>query len=428
MNFEDKLRFEFEEEDNEKLNGKFVWINTNYLEAYKSDTTDSFKIDFETFYPKLIESLYNSQDPIIKEIIKNKCTGLQDAIKLKEQGRIKDPWHFNFVASNGEQRIIQLLTKLSSKREEQDILLLSIFLFSVKIIINVEKEFNQTILYGKDVSIPLIIDYAKRFPMMANYQVVIIKEAQDMEKNQKIEDLNAYLEKAQESTILVLCYKYKKVDGRSSFKKTLEKKGVYFESKKLYDNEIPKWIIDYLKNKEYGISPDACSLLSDYLGNDLQKIVNEISKLIINVPLRSTITADIIEENIGISKDFNIFELQKAIGNKDIVKANQIINYFAANPKENPNIKNLPILSSLFSKLLIYHELPDKSNRSVAAALGINPFFVNDYHTASRNYSREKLMQIYSLLREYDVKSKGVDNNSASDGELLKELIFKIMH
>jgi DNA polymerase-3 subunit delta len=249
-----------------------------------------------------------------------------------------------------------------------------------------------------------------------------------MDKNQKIEDLNAYLENIQESTILVLCYKYKKVDGRSSFKKNLEKKGVYFESKKLYENEIPKWIIDYLKKKQYKISPDACKLLSDFLGNDLQKIANEINKLIINVPAFSTITAEIIEENIGISKDFNIFELQKAIGNKDIVKANQIINYFAANPKENPNIKNMPILSSFFTKLLIYHELSDKSDRSVGAALGLNPYFVKEYHNAARHFSREKLMQIFSLLREYDLKSKGVDNNSASDGELMKELIFKIMH
>ncbi|MFZ4412613.1 MAG: DNA polymerase III subunit delta [Bacteroidales bacterium] len=288
-----------------------------------------------------------------------------------------------------------------------------------------EKEFNQSVLYGKDVDVATIINYAKRFPMMANYQVIIVKEAQGIEK---IEELNAYLENIQNSTILVLCYKYKKIDGRTSFKKNIEKKGIFFESKKLYDNEIPAWITNYLKKKQFQITADACKLLADFLGTDLQKIVNEITKLTINVPQNTIITPVIIEENIGISKDFNVFELQKALGNKEIVKANQIINYFAANPKDNPLVKILPILHNFFVKVLTYIELPDKSQKNAASVLGVNPFFVKDFDATSRKYNREHLHLIISLLREYDVKSKGVDNPSTSDGELMKELIYKILH
>jgi DNA polymerase-3 subunit delta len=288
-----------------------------------------------------------------------------------------------------------------------------------------EKEFNQSVLYGKDIDVATIISNCKRFPMMANYQVVIVKEAQEIDK---IEELNSYIDNILNSTILVLCYKYKKIDGRTSFKKNAEKKGVFFESKKLYDNEIPGWITNYLKKKEFKITDNACKLLADYLGTDLQKIVNEINKLIINVPQNTSITPEIIEENIGISKDFNVFELQKALGNKDILKANQIINYFAANPKDNPLMKILPILYSYFIKILTYIELSDKSQRNAASVLSVNPFFVKDYEAASRKYSKEQLHQIISLLRQYDVKSKGVDNASVSDGELMKELIYKILH
>ncbi|MFZ4398677.1 MAG: DNA polymerase III subunit delta [Bacteroidales bacterium] len=288
-----------------------------------------------------------------------------------------------------------------------------------------EKEFNQSILYGKDVDVATIINNAKRFPMMANYQVVIVKEAQEIEK---IEELNIYLDNIQKSTILVLCYKYKKIDGRTSFKKNIEKKGVFFESKKLYDNEIPAWINNYLKRKQLQITPNACKLLSDFLGTDLQKIVNEIDKLIINIPENSNITPEIIEENIGISKDFNIFELQKALANKEIIKANQIINYFAANPKENPLVKIIPILFSYFIKVLTYIELPDKSQRNAASILSVNPYFIKDYESASLKFSKKKLYEVISILREFDLKSKGVDNVSATDGELMKEMVFRILH
>jgi len=288
-----------------------------------------------------------------------------------------------------------------------------------------EKEFNQTIIYGRDTSVPAIISAAKRYPMMANYQVVIIKEAQDV---QKIEELDHYVEKPLQSTLLVINYKYKKIDKRKTFSKLVEKKGVLFESKKLYDNQVPDWINNFAGQRGYRITPKATAMLSEYLGTDLSKIVNEISKLILNIPAKAEINESLVEQNIGISKDFNIFELQNAIGTRNIVKANQIANYFAASPKENPLVKTILMLFSYFTKLLIYHQLTDKSRNNVASALSVSPLFVRDYEIAGRNYNQKKLAAIISLLREYDLKSKGVNNVSTAEGELLRELLFKILH
>ena len=292
---------------------------------------------------------------------------------------------------------------------------------------DLEKEFNQTIVYGKDLNIPTLISYAKRFPMMANYQVIIVKEAQDLDK---VDELTSYFEQPLESTILVLCWKYEKIDRRKSIFKTAEKRGVVFESPKLYDDKIPAWIADYLKKRNYSISLKAAVLLTEFLGSDLSKIVNEVSKLIINVPAGQEITEDYVEKNIGISKDFNVFELQKALGRKDVLKSNQIILHFAANPRENPLVKIIPMLFNYFSKILLYHYLPDKSRNSVASALGVNPFFVQDFVSAAGKYPPSKLISIISILREYDLKSKGVDstNTSVPDGELMKEMVFKILH
>ncbi len=288
-----------------------------------------------------------------------------------------------------------------------------------------EKEFNQTIIYGRDTSVPAIISAAKRYPMMANYQVVIIKEAQDV---QKIEELDHYVENPLQSTLLVINYKYKKIDKRKTFSKLVEKKGVLFESKKLYDNQVPEWINNFAGQRSYRITPKATAMLSEYLGTDLSKIVNEISKLILNIPAKAEINENLVEQNIGISKDFNIFELQNAIGTRNIVKANQIANYFAASPKENPLVKTILMLFSYFTKLLIYHQLTDKSRNNVASALSVSPLFVRDYEIAGRNYNQKKLTAIISLLREYDLKSKGVNNVSTPEGELLRELLFKILH
>jgi len=288
-----------------------------------------------------------------------------------------------------------------------------------------EKEFNQTIIYGRDTSVPAIISAAKRYPMMANYQVVIIKEAQDV---QKIEELDHYVENPLQSTLLVINYKYKKIDKRKTFSKLVEKKGVLFESKKLYDNQVPEWINNFAGQRGYHITPKATAMLSEYLGTDLSKIVNEISKLILNIPAKAEINESLVEQNIGISKDFNIFELQNAIGTRNIVKANQIANYFAASPKENPLVKTILMLFSYFTKLLIYHQLTDKSRNNVASALSVSPLFVRDYEIAGRNYNQKKLAAIISLLHEYDLKSKGVNNVSTEEGELLRELLFKILH
>ncbi len=288
-----------------------------------------------------------------------------------------------------------------------------------------EKEFNQTIVYGKDTDVASIIGYAKRFPMMANYQVVIVKEAQSI-KN--LGELIPYIEQPLKSTLLVICYKYKKIDKRKALVKKVDKHGVFFESNKLYENKIPEWISQQLIKNNYTIQPKAAVILTEFLGTDLSKVSNEINKLMINLPTGSEITPDHIEDNIGISKDFNVFELQGALGKKDIYKANQIINYFASNQKDNPLVKVIGILFSFFSKILIYHYLRDKSRNSVASVLSINPFFVQDYQVAARNYSAGKLACIISSLKEYDLKSKGVNNASATDGELMKELVFKILH
>jgi DNA polymerase-3 subunit delta len=290
---------------------------------------------------------------------------------------------------------------------------------------DLEKEFNQTIVYGKDSSVFMIMGDAKRFPMMANYQVLIVKEAQDLER---IEELQAYVEKPLASTILVLCYKYGKFDRRKALYKAIEKHGQTFESAKLYDNKVPDWISDYLRRRKYSITPKAAALLTEFLGADLGKIVNEIQKLLINIPAGSSIDEAYVERNIGISKDYNVFELQKALSGKDVVKANRIILHFAANPRENPLVKVIPILSGFFAKVLTYHCLADKSRNNVASALSVNPFFVADYQLAAKSFPIKKTVNIIALLHEYDLKAKGVGNLSASDGELMKELIFRILH
>jgi DNA polymerase III subunit delta len=288
-----------------------------------------------------------------------------------------------------------------------------------------EKEFNQTVVYGKDTDVSQLIGVVKRFPMMANHQVVIVKEAQDVKK---IEELVSYMEHPLTSTILVLCYKYKKLDKRSKFYKAMAKTAVVFESAKLYDNKIPDWISSYLKQQGYTISQKAVLLLSDYLGNDLSKIVNELSKLIINIPKGEQLTELHVEQQVGISKEFNYYELQHALGSKDVFRANQIIVYFAANPKDNPLIVAVSNLYTFFYKVLMYHCLSDKSTNNVASKLQINPYFVSGYLQAAKYYPIPKVLAIFSLLRVYDLKSKGVDVATMSQGDLYKELVYKILH
>lgn len=288
-----------------------------------------------------------------------------------------------------------------------------------------EREFNLQVLYGRDIDVQTIISEAKRYPMMSERQVVIIKEAQNI---RNIEDLEAYVSAPLDSTLLFVCYKYKTLDKRKSFPKTVAKKGVLFESKKLYDNKVPEWINGYLKEKNYTASPKATALLTEYLGADLGKIANELDKLMINLKEGSEITPDHIQTNIGISKDYNTFELTGALGKKDVVKSNRIVNYFAANSKDHPMPVTITTLYNYFVKILQYHMLADKSRETASRTLGVNPFFLKDYIDAAQNYPPNKIKQIVSALREYDLRFKGVDNASAEEGELLKEMIYRILH
>lgn len=288
-----------------------------------------------------------------------------------------------------------------------------------------EQDFNQYILYGKDADADTIITYARRFPMMANYQVVVVREAQNIKK---IEELEPYVNNPLKSTILVINYKYKTIDKRKGFAKMLAKKGVLFESKKIYDNKLPAWINSYLAAQQYSIEPQASAMLSEYLGTDLSKVANELNKLIISFPRKTRITPDHVEKNIGISKDFNVFELQNALGERNILKSNQIINYFAANPTSNPLTKTISNLYYYFMKILTFHFLEDKSQNAVASSLQINPFFVPSYVSAAKQYPVRKVVEIMSVLREFDMKSKGIGNVSSDMADLQKEMIYKILH
>jgi DNA polymerase III subunit delta len=290
-----------------------------------------------------------------------------------------------------------------------------------------DKSFNQTVMYGKDIEVARIIDACRRYPMMAPYQVIIVKEAQNV-KN--IDDLLVYVEKPLKSTILVVNFKYGKLDKRKKLSGAIEKNGgVLLTSEKLYENKIPAWITAYLTKHGFGISPEGAALLTEFLGADLSKIVNELGKLMITMPEGlKKITPDMIEKNIGISKDFNNFELQKAVATRDILKANRIIDYFEKNPKENPMLVTVSSLFSYFQKLLTYHFIPDKSRANVAVVLKVNPYFVAEYETAAKKFNPAKVVECIALLREFDLKSKGVGGGSATHGELLKELVFRMMH
>ncbi|MFD2541691.1 DNA polymerase III subunit delta [Lacinutrix gracilariae] len=289
-----------------------------------------------------------------------------------------------------------------------------------------EKGFNQMVLYGRDVTIDDIVSNAKRYPMMAERQVVIVKEAQDLSR--QIEKLAAYAANPQPTTVLVFNYKYKKIDKRKALYKAIKKVGVVLESKKLYENQVADWIRRVLSGKNYTISPKAAQMLVEFLGTDLSKINNELNKLKIVLPEGTEISPDHIEENIGISKDYNNFELRKAVGERNIMKAHKIAHYFADNPKDNPMVLTVSLLFSFFSQLLHLHGLSDKNPRNVASALRVNPYFVNEYLDAARNYPMRKVSQVIAVLREFDVKSKGVGSNSVSQGDLLKELLVRIMN
>ncbi len=288
-----------------------------------------------------------------------------------------------------------------------------------------DRAFNQIVLYGRDVDVETIANHARSFPMMGDRMVVIVKEAQDVKDLEKFEP---YLDTIPDTTLLVFAYKYKKFDKRKTLAKKIDKMGVWFESKKLYDSNIPGWIQNYLKGEGYSITPKATQMLADFLGTDLHKIANELKKLTIALPKNKSIDDADVERNIGISKDYNVFELQNAIGSRDVLKANRIVNYFGDNGKDNPLLVTAITLYGYFTKLIKLHCTQDKSQANLASVLGVSPFFVKDYLAASKNYPPATCIRCISILREFDLKSKGYESGDVSEKDLYREMIFKLMH
>lgn len=289
-----------------------------------------------------------------------------------------------------------------------------------------EKGFNQTIFYGKDTEERTIAHAALRYPMMSDRQVIIVKEAQNLKK---IEDLAPYASKPMPSTILVLNYKYRNLDKRTKLYKEIAAKGVVFSSKKLYENQISSWIGNYLKQFNYTIAPQASQILTDSLGTELGKVANELNKLVIAIKDTTHILPVHIEKNIGISKDFNLFELQDALASKNIFKANQIINYFGANLQQHPIQMTIAVLFGFYSKLFAIHFMNDKSEHGVMSKIGGSSFVIRKLIAASKKYNPTKLYEIIGILREYDLKSKGMGISTLTDpAELQKEMIYKILH
>ncbi|MCD8293188.1 MAG: DNA polymerase III subunit delta [Prevotellaceae bacterium] len=290
-----------------------------------------------------------------------------------------------------------------------------------------EKEFNLTVVYGMDVDIAAVINTAKRYPLMSEHQVVVVKEAQGM---RGMDDLSYYLKKPQPSTILVICHKHGTLDRRKKLAAEIERVGVLFESKKLREPQLPTFINSYLNEKGITVDPKASSMIAGFVGNDLSRLAGELDKLAITLPEdRKTVTPVDVEKNIGISKDYNNFELRAALVEKDVLKANQIVKYFQENPKTNPIQMTLSLLFNFFSNLMLAYYAPEKSEQGVAAFLGLkSPWQAREYLVAMRRYSGVKTMEIIGEIRNADAMSKGVGNISLGDGDILRELIFKILH
>ncbi|MFN3917078.1 MAG: DNA polymerase III subunit delta [Flavobacteriales bacterium] len=290
-----------------------------------------------------------------------------------------------------------------------------------------ERDFNQTVLYGKDTSVDEIVSTAKRYPMIAQYQVIIVKEAQHLSR--EIENLDSYAENPLATTILVINYKGKNLDKRKKLYKAIQSKGIVYNSDPLRDYQLPDWIIKEAQNHKLYIDLKSATLLSEHLGTDLNRIANEMEKLRVILPDGANITEQIIQDNIGISKEYNMFEFQDAIGARDVYKSNLIASHFGKAPKENPFVVIVSNLYGFFTKALKVHFSKVKTNeKALAAELGVHPFLTKKYKIAAHNYPPNKIARIIAYLREYDLKAKGVNNASAEDGELLKELLFKILH
>lgn len=285
------------------------------------------------------------------------------------------------------------------------------------------RDFDQTIFYGKDTDLQTVVNAAKRFPMMGDKQVIAVREAQNIKS---FDLLAKYLLHPQDQTVLVFAFKGKKASA--TILKKLKGDVEVFESKRIYESKVPSWIIQRAESEHLQISEKSAVILCEYLGNDLAKIDNELRKLAISLPKGSMITPEIIEQNIGISKDYNVFELCTALANRNVEKSNQIAKHFANNEKNHPLAAVIPQLYKLFSKIMSCHFAPSPNPEVLSNIIGVNKYFLKDYTTGQRNYNKRKLFNIISLLNEYDLKSKGYGNSSTSDGELLKELVFKILH
>lgn len=290
-----------------------------------------------------------------------------------------------------------------------------------------EKEFNLTVVYGADVDVATVINAAKRYPMMSEYQVVVVKEAQAI---RNMEELSFYLQKPLRSTILVVCHKHGTLDKRKKLAAEIEKTGILFEAKKIKDSQLPAFISSYMKCKGIDMDPKATAMLADFVGSDLSRLTGELEKLIITLPIgQKRVTPEQIEKNIGISKDYNNFELRSALVEKDILKANKIIKYFEENPKTNPIQMTLSLLFNFYSNLMLAYYSPEKNEQGVATWLGLkSPWAARDYLAAMRRYNGVKTMQIIGEIRYADAKSKGIDCGSMTAGDILRELVFKILH
>jgi DNA polymerase-3 subunit delta len=294
-----------------------------------------------------------------------------------------------------------------------------------------EKGFNQVIVYGKDVTMATILTHARRFPMMAERQVVIVKEAQD------IQDLNKeigakllldYLSKAVPSTVLVFCHKHKSLDKRKELGKKIDQLAVTINAKKLYDNQLPEFVLEYTRDKKVSMDERAIQAICEFVGNDLHRLANEIDKLIISLPAGESITAEKVMNQVGISKEYNIFELQKAIIHRDGLLANKIVNYFESNTKKNPIIPVVAYLYSFFSKLLLASQASDKSEKGLASELKVSPYAVRDYSLALRQYPMQKIIHNIGYIKDADLKLKGVNSGSETDGQIIRELVYRLMH
>lgn len=292
-----------------------------------------------------------------------------------------------------------------------------------KLLSEADKGFNLTVLYGKDTDWATVVNACRRYPMFAERQVVILKEAQSMRDLLKLE---AYIEQPLESTVFVVAHKQGKIDGRSKMAKLVKDKGVILSTKKLYDNQLPSWAEAYVKSQGLAISEKACILLADHIGNDLSRIANEIDKLLVNLPQGKKIDENDIEKYVGISKEYNVFELQNALGQQDMPKVMRIIRYFSANPKAAPIQMVIPALYNYFSKINLLFGVKG-GEKEMASALGVHPFFLKDYTAAARKFGPGGTERAILLLHQYNLRSIGINDSGNEDGELMKEMVFRML-